>query len=95
MTTRTNYGVDYSGLPDHIREGFRGYIEDRTPPGGLVRACLENSLVGAFGAADEINRRRMFDIANFLYNEAPSPCWGSREKVKAWLHGEKHEAEAR
>ncbi len=77
--------IDYSGLPIHIQAGFKSYIEDRHLPGDFITACLENSLSGAFGLADEINRERLFDIVSFLYNEAPSVCWGSREKVQAWI----------
>jgi hypothetical protein len=77
--------LNYSVLPPHIRAGFKSYIEDHRLPGDFITACLENSLSGAFGTADEINRPRLYDIVSFLYNEAPSECWGSREKVKAWV----------
>ena len=79
--------IDYSGIPEHIRAGFRRYVEDHVEPGGFIMACLENNLKEAFGRADDVNRARMFDIVTFLYNEAPSACWGSPAKVKAWLLG--------
>jgi hypothetical protein len=41
-------------------------------------------LAEAFGRADEINRERLFDIVGFFYNEAPSPCWGSPQKMTEW-----------
>jgi hypothetical protein len=50
-----------------------------------MRAVLENNLVEAFGRADETNAARMRDWATWLFNEAPSTCWGSPEKVQAWL----------
>lgn len=77
--------IDYSKLPSHIQDGFRVYIERHVLPGSFVRACLENDLSMAFGKADEINRERLYDIVRFLHNEAPGTCWGSREKVKAWV----------
>ena len=77
--------VDYSVLPPHIQAGFRSYIEDHHLPGDFITACLENSLTRAMGRADEINTGRISDIVSFLYNEAPGDCWGSAEKVFAWL----------
>ncbi len=80
--------IDYSRLPEHMQGGMKSYIEDRFPPGGFLRAVLENKLVEAFGRADQINAERLKDYASFLYNEAPSSCWGSEENVEAWLKGE-------
>lgn len=89
MSTQNRYDCDYTLLPKHIREGFRLYIEEGEKPGGFISACLENKLVEAYGRADEVNQERMRDIVNFLYNEAPAPCWGSDEKVKNWIAGHK------
>lgn len=50
---------------------------------------LGDFIVESFGRADFINRKRMFDIAGFLYNEAPARCWGSPEKVARWLQCER------
>ncbi len=80
-------GIDYGLLPEGLRGGMRLYIEDRTLPGSFLEAVLRNDLMGAFGCADDINRHRMFEIVGFLYNEIPSPAWGSREAVKSWLAG--------
>lgn len=76
---------DYSLLPQHIRDAMQRYIEDRIQPGGFLTAVLSNDLAEAFARADHINRMRLHDIVRFLYNEAPSTCWGSPEKVKSWL----------
>lgn len=78
--------VDYSMLPEHMRAGARDYVERRHPNvGGFLRAVLENDLVEAFGRADEINAAAMRDWAAWLFNEAPANCWGSPDKVRAWL----------
>ena len=77
--------LNYDGLPDHIRGGMQRYVENRVSPGGFLTAVLCNDLRESFARADDINRLRMFDIVSWLYNEAPSPCWGSPEKVKNWL----------
>lgn len=77
--------VNYTLLPEHMRDGARGYVEFGLAPGGFLSAVLENNFVDAFGKADAINRASLHDWAIWLWNEAPSDCWGSREKVRAWI----------
>lgn len=77
--------IDYTGLPEHMRDGARLYIEHGVEPGGFLRAVLQNQLVEAFGRADDTNRAAMFQWAGWLYNEAPRGAWGSPEKVDAWI----------
>jgi hypothetical protein len=74
------YDIDYSKLPEHIRGGMRRYIEEGIIPGDFLQAVIKNNLVDSFGKADETNQARMFDIAGFMYNEAPIPCWNSSAK---------------
>lgn len=79
-----NYGL----LPKHIRDGMKRYIEDKIKPGKFLYAVLSNDLSESLGRADNINLSRMLDIVSFVYNEAPSGCWGSPDKVRAWLRQE-------
>ena len=72
-------------VPEHILPGLQRYVEHHIEPGGFLRAVLENDLKEAFGRADEEARLGMFHIVCWLYNIAPSDCWGSPAKVKAWL----------
>jgi hypothetical protein len=81
--------VDYSGLPEHMRQGARDYIELGAKPGDFLIAVLSNDLVDAFDRADSTNIERMRDIVVWLYNEVPSTAWGSRERVKAWIEKER------
>ena len=76
--------VDYDALPTHMRQGAEDYIERGDQPGGFLFAVFVNDLVEAFARADEINAAAMPAWAEWLYNEAPSACWGSVEKVRAW-----------
>lgn len=84
-------GRNYDLLPEHIRGGMERYIEGRIPPGDFLTAVLSNDLMQAVGRADRINRQKLADIIYFLYTEAPAMCWGSPERVKRWLEGEKNE----
>ncbi len=76
--------IHYDTLPEHDRESMRLYVEHGILPGGFLTACLENNLSEAMVRADKINRECLLDIVSFLYNEIPSPAWGSPEKVRQW-----------
>ena len=76
---------NYEILPEHMQDGMRLYIERGIEGGGFLTAVLCNDLMGALGKADSINRHALFDYGNFLYNEAPASCYGSPEKVAAWV----------
>lgn len=87
MTTRESKltQADWSLIPEHMRGAVERYVDDRVSPGGFLRALLENDLRGACEHADSINGSRIRDYVVFLYNYAPAGCWGSPEKVAAWL----------
>ena len=77
--------IDYTMIPEHCRESLQAYIETGRPTGSFLRAVLCDSLVQAFGQADSINRNRLTDYGAFLHQQAPIGCWGSLERVKAWI----------
>lgn len=77
--------IRYDSLPDHLRDGMRLYIENGIQPGGFLTAFLSNDLMGATGRADENSRAGFFQIAAFLYNDAPQGCHGSPNRVRDWL----------
>lgn len=75
-------------MPEHMEEGLYLYLTYRIPPGSFMLSVLSNQLVEAAQRADHINRNSLFKWANFMYNFLPSACYGSPEKVAAWLKGE-------
>lgn len=72
-------------IPDHTLAGLTRYIKFGCPVGSFLRAVLENDLSGACGCADQEHLANLPAVVAYLYNEAPSQCHGSREKVLAWL----------
>ena len=72
-------------IPKNTLAGLKRYVKDRIHPGGFLIAVLENNLRKSFGQADKKNREALFEIVCHCYNELPSICWGSPEKVKNWL----------
>ncbi len=75
-------------VPEHTIGGLDRYVEQRIAPGSFLQAVLENNLSEAMGRADHINRPALYDIVCYIYNDLPSTCWGSPEKVQAWLKGD-------
>lgn len=72
-------------LPEHIRDGVLNYVEKGWPIGGFLTAVFTNNLMEAFARADDINRVQLYAICSWVYNEAPSGCWGNPAKVRLWL----------
>lgn len=77
--------IDYSKLPAHMRDAMVRYIEWGIEGGSFLNAVLCNDLMTALSKADDVNRVRLFDYGAFLYCDAPSGCYGSREAVAAWI----------
>lgn len=70
---------------EYIKETLKLYVEDRCPTGGFLRAVLSNDLTEACARADQRNQRQLHEIVTYIYNNLPMICWGSPEKVNAWL----------
>lgn len=77
--------IEYSLIREDIIASLKLYAEKRCPTGGFLQAVLENDLSEACAHADEDNARNLFQIVAYVYNEMPSVCWGSPQKVAAWL----------
>ena len=71
-------------VPEHMRDGFKLWIEHGISPGSFGRAVLNNDLKGACGKADHINKQHLFTIVAWFYNYAPCDCWGHPVNVTDW-----------
>ncbi len=74
------------GVPGHTAAGLSNYIVDGVETGGFLQAVLSNDLFEAFGRADGSNFDSMKEIVVFLYNDAPMACYGSADKMQAWIN---------
>lgn len=81
-------------IPEHCRVGMRRYIDEHIRPGGFLSAVLSNDLMSALRTADELNSVCLGKYAKFLHYYAPQDCYGSREKVAAWVAARPREVEA-
>lgn len=77
--------INYSLLPEHMRDGARLYIERGIPGGSFMTAVFSNDFLGAFQKADGVNTLAMRAWAVFLRNQCPRDCYGSPEDVSAWV----------
>ena len=72
-------------MREATQQELERYYKHKIPTGSFLRAVLENNLMEAFARADEINIVGMFEIVKYVYSHLPVCCYGSPEKVKAWL----------
>lgn len=75
----------YPQIKQSTYDALDRYAQGGVPVGGFLYAVLTNNLFDAVGRADSENRATLKEILAYVYNEPPSPCWGSPEKVRAWL----------
>ena len=59
--------INYDKLPEHMRAGVRGYIEEGGHIGGFLTALFSNDLVKAYGKADGPNLNYMEIWIDFLH----------------------------
>ena len=71
------YGLDSGALHRYVKHGIQ--------PGGFLTAVLSNDFMGAAGRADSHNKTRLNEWAMVVYNDIPSGCHGSRERVEDWV----------
>ena len=72
-------------VPDRMLGALQRYVDHGIAPGDFLTAVLSNDLREACGRADDENRHLIFEYVKFLYNNAPSGCWGSEENFRNWI----------
>jgi len=76
--------MEKSGIPSHMRNALAEWILYHRPCGGFLQNLLANNLFETYAKADLENQRSIKEYIDFLYNHAPSTCWGSPRKVADW-----------
>ena len=71
-------------IPDRMQAAITRYVENGITPGSFLTAVICNDLQTACAKADDENIHIIPAYAAYFYNEAPSDCWGSFEKMKSW-----------
>jgi hypothetical protein len=76
-------------IPSHMMERILAYTEDHNSVGDFLTAVICNDLRGACAHADDVNIENLPAFCAYFHNIAPSQCWGSVEKWRAWLDAKK------
>jgi hypothetical protein len=72
-------------VPPTICGALRAYVVDGRLPGQFLQAVLRNDLMDAVCRANAMNLAFLDGIVKYVYNRLPGTCWGSPEKVAAWV----------
>jgi hypothetical protein len=81
-------------IPEYMMPGLLRYIEHGILPGSFLQAVLRNDFREVVSRADDLNLQNLRAYRVHLYNEAPGACYGSPEKVAAWVAMKAAEREA-
>lgn len=87
------YSFNEMYISNNMMEAIRRYVDHHVRPGGFLTAVICNNLREAVFYADDENLRNLPAFVAYFYNEAPSTCWGSVEKMQEWLKARQVEAE--
>lgn len=82
---------DWGGVPDYMRDGLARYVLDGVPPGGFLRAVLNNDMMHALERADGTNATRLLEYGRFFSNHMPASAFGYPTAVNQWcaMHRDK------
>jgi hypothetical protein len=75
----------YGKIPQHMLEDLNRYVTEHVLSGNFLYALLSNDLSQSFSHADSETIAAMYDYVQYVYNYMPIQCWGSKEKVNAWI----------
>jgi len=82
---------EFASIPEHMQGALRRYVLEGIAPGHFLTAVICNDLKGAVGNADDTNLALLQTYVRWFYNIAPGQCWGSKEKMDAWMHDRRAE----
>ena len=72
-------------IPAYMLRAVNRYILNGDTPGDFLTAVITNDLREAIARADDHNQVNLPAYIAYLHNEAPGQCWGSPEKMTAWI----------
>lgn len=76
----------YHFIRREILEGINRFVLRHQRVGHFLMAVLKNDLRQALARADSDNATILLQIVSYCHNEIPGICWGSPQKVEAWLN---------
>lgn len=77
---------EYFDVGNEFMQEMYNYVIKGLPPGSFFTALFANDFVSACKLSHPGNSwDYVQNTGKWLYFEAPAQCWGSYEKVEAWL----------
>ncbi len=84
-----------SGIRPSLHGGIARYIESGVMPGSFLTAVISNDLIGAICRADDdMTIEELRALRLWFYNDAPSQCHGSPQKMAAWSAAKQKEGKS-
>jgi len=87
---------DKTLIEERFKETIDAWVADGRPTGHFIAAVLSNDLREAIGRADEQALDNLPHIVAYIFNDCPSSCWGSPQKVRdyaKWIAKPENQAE--
>lgn len=80
-------------VPLQLRDGILRYVDHGIRPGHFLCAVISNDLREACAGGDSQCLDGLNAVVGWFYMEAPGECWGSAERLNAWIkkHAEVHD----
>lgn len=72
-------------IPGYMAGGIERYVMRGVPCGDFLTALLSNDFMEAVAHADDENQSALAGWAKFLYNYTPPGCYGSPQRLAAWI----------
>jgi hypothetical protein len=72
-------------IPKRMMGGIERYVKHHIKPGNFLCSVISNDLKEACARADDENVLNLPAYVAYFYNEVPYDCWGSVEKIEAWI----------
>ena len=72
-------------IPPHMRESVELYVNHGVPPGHFLTGLICKDIQMMMDHADHTNVWLIPLYYGWFYNEAPSWCWGSIDKMSKWM----------
>lgn len=87
LSTTEKQRLQEASTNQMVIQSLIDYVEQRQPTGDFLQAVLSNDLSDSVSRND--GQTNLKELVKWIYNNAPSNCWGSREAYKQWIKGGK------
>ncbi len=72
-------------IPKHMIPSLVRYMLWGIRPGEFLTALLQGNFFECLKKADDLNKHALYEYGSFLYRAAPPDCFGTPDKVRAWI----------